>query len=108
MCLADASQHVPFDEIKVDKSLHFVENWLRIVTMNKEVKMVAGISGGVKVIWADARVFRTSDNVVYAAMPTLLWAGKVVSSKDLLWKVSGIQSCNYELTWGDGDYFDDK
>ncbi|GJS33257.1 putative reverse transcriptase domain-containing protein [Tanacetum coccineum] len=26
-CLADANLHVPLDEIKIDKTLHFVEEW---------------------------------------------------------------------------------
>ncbi|GJR46982.1 putative reverse transcriptase domain-containing protein [Tanacetum coccineum] len=35
-CLADANLHVPLDEIKVDKTLHFVEERLEI--MDREVK----------------------------------------------------------------------
>ncbi|GKF41960.1 hypothetical protein Tco_0125302, partial [Tanacetum coccineum] len=35
-CLADANLHVPLDEIKVDKTLCFVEEPLEI--MNREVK----------------------------------------------------------------------
>ncbi|GJS18512.1 putative reverse transcriptase domain-containing protein [Tanacetum coccineum] len=35
-CLADASLHVPLDEIKVDKTLHFVEEPLEII--DREVK----------------------------------------------------------------------
>ncbi|GJV27615.1 hypothetical protein Tco_1384063 [Tanacetum coccineum] len=35
-CLADASLHVPLDEIKVDKTLHFVEEPVEI--MNREIK----------------------------------------------------------------------
>nr|GEU41246.1 putative reverse transcriptase domain, ribonuclease H-like domain, aspartic peptidase domain protein [Tanacetum cinerariifolium] len=35
-CLADASLHVPLDEIKVDKTLHFVEKPVEI--MDREVK----------------------------------------------------------------------
>ncbi|GJT98469.1 putative reverse transcriptase domain-containing protein [Tanacetum coccineum] len=35
-CLADASLHVPLDEIKVDKTLHFVEEPVEI--LNREVK----------------------------------------------------------------------
>nr|GEU91727.1 putative reverse transcriptase domain-containing protein [Tanacetum cinerariifolium] len=35
-CLADAILHVPLDEIKVDKTLRFVEEPLKI--MNREVK----------------------------------------------------------------------
>ncbi|GJR88071.1 putative reverse transcriptase domain-containing protein [Tanacetum coccineum] len=35
-CLADASLHVPLDEIKVDKTLHFVEEPVEI--MDREVK----------------------------------------------------------------------
>nr|GEW57342.1 putative reverse transcriptase domain-containing protein [Tanacetum cinerariifolium] len=36
MCLADANLHVPLDEIKVDKTLHFVEKPVEI--MDREVK----------------------------------------------------------------------
>ncbi|GKE73526.1 putative reverse transcriptase domain-containing protein [Tanacetum coccineum] len=35
-CLADANLHVPFDEIKVDKTLHFVEELVEI--MEREIK----------------------------------------------------------------------
>ncbi|GJZ45221.1 hypothetical protein Tco_0592817, partial [Tanacetum coccineum] len=35
-CLADASLHVPLDEIKIDKTLHFVEEPVEI--MDREVK----------------------------------------------------------------------
>ncbi|GJZ55738.1 putative reverse transcriptase domain-containing protein [Tanacetum coccineum] len=35
-CLADANLHVPLDEIKVDKTLHFVEEPVEI--MNREIK----------------------------------------------------------------------
>ncbi|GJV66357.1 hypothetical protein Tco_1477185 [Tanacetum coccineum] len=35
-CLADASLHVPLDEIKVDKTLRFVEELVEI--MDREVK----------------------------------------------------------------------
>ncbi|GKF80996.1 hypothetical protein Tco_0239598, partial [Tanacetum coccineum] len=35
-CLADASLHVPLDEIKVDKTLHFVEEPVEII--DREVK----------------------------------------------------------------------
>ncbi|GJS16650.1 hypothetical protein Tco_0411122 [Tanacetum coccineum] len=35
-CLADANLHVPLDEIKVDKTLHFAEETLEI--MDREVK----------------------------------------------------------------------
>ncbi|GKB83429.1 hypothetical protein Tco_0950324, partial [Tanacetum coccineum] len=35
-CLADASLHVPLDEIKIDKTLHFVEEPIEI--MDREVK----------------------------------------------------------------------
>ncbi|GKE00506.1 putative reverse transcriptase domain-containing protein, partial [Tanacetum coccineum] len=36
MCLADANLHVPLDEIKVDKTLHFVEEPIEI--MDQEIK----------------------------------------------------------------------
>ncbi|GKD32148.1 hypothetical protein Tco_1242926 [Tanacetum coccineum] len=35
-CLADASLHMPLDEIKVDKTLHFVEEPVEI--MDREIK----------------------------------------------------------------------
>ncbi|GJX60305.1 hypothetical protein Tco_0291695, partial [Tanacetum coccineum] len=35
-CLADANLHVPLDEIKVDKTLHFVEEPVEI--MDREIK----------------------------------------------------------------------
>ncbi|GJY67629.1 hypothetical protein Tco_0469867, partial [Tanacetum coccineum] len=43
MCLADANLHVPLDKIKVDRTLHFVEEPLEI--MDREIKklVVVGI-----------------------------------------------------------------
>ncbi|GKE78228.1 hypothetical protein Tco_1544348, partial [Tanacetum coccineum] len=37
-CLADATLHVPLDEIKIDKTLHFVEEPLEI--MDREIKTI--------------------------------------------------------------------
>ncbi|GKD44178.1 putative reverse transcriptase domain-containing protein [Tanacetum coccineum] len=39
-CLADANLHVPLDEIKVDKTLRFVEESVEIMDQNKKVKTV--------------------------------------------------------------------
>ncbi|GJR25885.1 putative reverse transcriptase domain-containing protein [Tanacetum coccineum] len=53
-CLADASLHVPLDEIKVDKTLHFVEEPVEI--MDKEIKSLKrSIISLVKVRWNSKR-----------------------------------------------------
>ncbi|GKA31240.1 hypothetical protein Tco_0717545, partial [Tanacetum coccineum] len=53
-CLADASLHVPLDEIKVDKTLHFVEEPVEI--MDREIKKLKRRKIGlVKVRWSSKR-----------------------------------------------------
>ena len=53
-CLADASLHVPLDEIKVNRTLHFVEEPVEI--MDREVKsMKRGKIALVKVRWNSKR-----------------------------------------------------
>ncbi|GJW77954.1 putative reverse transcriptase domain-containing protein [Tanacetum coccineum] len=53
-CLADASLHVPLDEIKVDKTLHFVEEPIEI--MDREVKgLKRSRISLVKVCWNSKR-----------------------------------------------------
>ncbi|GJU38929.1 hypothetical protein Tco_1191886 [Tanacetum coccineum] len=81
-CLADASFLVPLDEINVDKTLPFVEE--AVENSDREVKKFK-CSRMVVVKFDDGRgsgswmfLFVWSG---YAAMRTLLWAGKVVSSK---------------------------
>ncbi|GJV99542.1 putative reverse transcriptase domain-containing protein [Tanacetum coccineum] len=53
-CLADANLHVPLDEIKVDKTLHFVEKLVEI--MDREVKTLKRSKIPiVKVRWSSKR-----------------------------------------------------
>ena len=53
-CLADASLHVPLEEIKVNRTLHFVEEPVEI--MDREVKnMKRGKIALVKVRWNSKR-----------------------------------------------------
>ena len=53
-CLADASLHIPLDEIKVNRTLHFVEEPVEI--MDREVKsMKRGKIALVKVRWNSKR-----------------------------------------------------
>ncbi|GJR64087.1 hypothetical protein Tco_0010152 [Tanacetum coccineum] len=53
-CLADASLHVPLDEIKVDKTLHFVEEPVKI--MDREIKSLKRSKISlVKVCWNSKR-----------------------------------------------------
>ncbi|GJW70346.1 hypothetical protein Tco_0127263 [Tanacetum coccineum] len=76
-CLADASLHVSLNEIKVDKTLRFVEEpvensdceVMRFLTSFLDDGRGSG-SWMVLFVWSG-----------YAAMRTFLWAGKVVSSK---------------------------
>ncbi|GJV41164.1 hypothetical protein Tco_1419604 [Tanacetum coccineum] len=76
-CLADASLHVSLDEIKVDKTLRFVKE--PVENSDRDVKRFLtsllddGRGSG---SWMFLFVWSG-----YAAMRTLLWAGKVVSSK---------------------------
>ncbi|GKA17067.1 hypothetical protein Tco_0696904 [Tanacetum coccineum] len=50
-CLADANLHVPLDEIKVDKTLHFVEEHIEIMDLEikklKRMKDSAGLLAGI-------------------------------------------------------------
>ncbi|GKA97113.1 hypothetical protein Tco_0825007 [Tanacetum coccineum] len=53
-CLADANLHVPLNEIKVDKTLHFVEEPVEI--MDREIKMLKRRKiAPVKVRWNSKR-----------------------------------------------------
>ncbi|GJX74624.1 hypothetical protein Tco_0313219 [Tanacetum coccineum] len=62
------SLHVPLDEIKVDKTLRFVKE--PIENSDREVKRRGSGSWMFLFVWSG-----------YAAMGTLLWVAKVVSSK---------------------------
>ncbi|GJS36095.1 putative reverse transcriptase domain-containing protein [Tanacetum coccineum] len=94
-CLADASLHVPLDEIKVDKTLRFVEE--PVENSDHEVKrfLMSFLDDG-----------RGSGNWMflfvwsgYAAMRTLVWASKVISSKISLVKVRWNSKRGLEFTW---------
>ncbi|GJZ50865.1 hypothetical protein Tco_0605380 [Tanacetum coccineum] len=85
-CLADASLHVPLDEFKVDKTHRFVEE--PVENSDHEVKrfLTSFLDDG-----------RGSGNWMflfvwsgYAAMRTLVWESKVISSKISLIKFVGI------------------
>ncbi|GKF40738.1 hypothetical protein Tco_0124080 [Tanacetum coccineum] len=53
-CLVDASLHVPLDEIKVDKTLRFLEEHVKI--MNREIKILKRSKISlVKVCWNSKR-----------------------------------------------------
>ncbi|GJX12513.1 putative reverse transcriptase domain-containing protein [Tanacetum coccineum] len=53
-CLADANLHVPLDEIKIDKTLHFVEEPIEI--MDREVRSLKRSKISlVKVLWNSKR-----------------------------------------------------
>ncbi|GJV37899.1 putative reverse transcriptase domain-containing protein, partial [Tanacetum coccineum] len=92
-CLADASLHVPLDEIKVDKTLRFVEEPVENsdceVMRLKCSRMVI-----VKVrFWLEARSLRLQ--------------AKLLAVRYLV-KVSWNSKCNFELTWVWEDYLKDK
>ncbi|GKC44036.1 hypothetical protein Tco_1061758, partial [Tanacetum coccineum] len=88
--LADASLHVPLDEIKVDKTLCFVEE--PIENSDREVKRLkCSRMVVVKVLMRLLDDGRGSGSWMflfvwngYVAMRTLLWAGKVVSNSHQL------------------------
>ncbi|GJT53324.1 hypothetical protein Tco_0988378 [Tanacetum coccineum] len=93
--LADASLHVLLDEIKVDKTLRFVEE--PVENSDREVKrfLTSFLDDG-----------RGSGNWMflfvwsgYAAMRTLVWASKVISSKISLVKVRWNSKRGPEFTW---------
>ncbi|GKA58869.1 replication protein A 70 kDa DNA-binding subunit B, partial [Tanacetum coccineum] len=69
--LADASLHVSLDEIKVDKTLCFVEE-----PIENSVREVKSLKCSRMVV---VKIHLDSND--YAAMRTLLWVGKVASSK---------------------------
>ncbi|GJS83845.1 putative reverse transcriptase domain-containing protein [Tanacetum coccineum] len=76
-CLADASLHVPLDEIKVNKTLRFVEEPVE----NSDCEVMRFLTsflddGRSSGSWMFLFVWSG-----YAAMRTPLWAGKVVSGK---------------------------
>ncbi|GJY13717.1 hypothetical protein Tco_0383026 [Tanacetum coccineum] len=96
-CLADASLHVSLDEIQIDKTLRFVEesvenndhkvmrqflfDELRGRVVNDVVTQLKGLTsflddGRGSSSWMFLFVWSG-----YAAMRTLVWAGKVISSK---------------------------
>ncbi|GKA57706.1 putative reverse transcriptase domain-containing protein [Tanacetum coccineum] len=103
-CLADANLHVPLDEIKVDKTLRFVEEPVKIIDREIKKEEISSRRG-----YCDTRdLIRVVNDIVtqlkvltnflddgpgsdswmflfvwsgYAAMRILLWASKVVSSK---------------------------
>ncbi|GJX74600.1 hypothetical protein Tco_0313195 [Tanacetum coccineum] len=93
--LADASLHVPLDEIKVDKTLRFVEE--PIENSDREVKrflmsflddMRGSGSWTFLFVWSG-----------YAAMRTHVWASKVISSKISLVKVRWNSKHGPVFTW---------
>ncbi|GKC93480.1 hypothetical protein Tco_1158922 [Tanacetum coccineum] len=79
-CFADASLHVPLDEIKVDKTLRFVEE--PVENSDHEVKRL-----------------KCNRMVVVKA--------KLLAVRYLV-KVSWNSKCNFELTWVWEDYLKDK
>ncbi|GJS13241.1 integrase, catalytic region, zinc finger, CCHC-type containing protein [Tanacetum coccineum] len=93
--LADASLHVPLDEIKFDKTLRFVEE--PVENSDHEVKRFLtsflddGRGSG---SWMFLFVWSG-----YAAMRTLMWASKVISSKISLVKVRWNSKRSSVFTW---------
>ncbi|GJY94961.1 MAK10-like protein [Tanacetum coccineum] len=98
--LADASLHVPLDEIKFDKTLRFVEE--PVENSDHEVKrlkcswmvIVKVRMGSRQGSWMFLFVWSG-----YAAMRTLVWASKVISSKISLVKVCWNSKRGFEFTW---------
>ncbi|GJR70484.1 putative reverse transcriptase domain-containing protein [Tanacetum coccineum] len=109
-CLADASLHVPLDEIKVDKTLRFVKEPVENIDCEVMRFLTSFLDDG----RGSGSWMFLFDWSGYAAMRTLLWAGKVVSGKASCEsyleyvKVSWNSKCNFELTWVWEDYLKDK
>ncbi|GJY36357.1 hypothetical protein Tco_0421735 [Tanacetum coccineum] len=99
----DASLHVPLDEIKVDKTLRFVEE--PVENSDREVKRFLtsllddGRGSG---SWMFLFVWSG-----YAAMRTLCGQAKLLAVRYLV-RVSWNSKCNFELTWVWEDYLKDK
>ncbi|GJX11021.1 hypothetical protein Tco_0200880 [Tanacetum coccineum] len=98
-CLADASLHVPLDEIKVNKTLRFVEE--PVENSDREVKRLkCSRMVVVKFLFDELRDLVVNDVV------TQLKA-KLLAVRYLV-KVSSNSKCNFELTWVWEDYLKDK
>ncbi|GKF09745.1 hypothetical protein Tco_0043969 [Tanacetum coccineum] len=101
--LVDDSLHVPLDEIKVDKTLCFVEEPVK--NSNREVKrfftsLLDDERGSGS--WMFLFVWNG-----YAAMRTLCGQAKLLAVRYLV-RVSWNSKCNFELTWVWEDYLKDK
>ncbi|GJT09453.1 hypothetical protein Tco_0856495 [Tanacetum coccineum] len=92
-CLADASLHVPLDEIKVDKTLRSVRK--HVVAIGREViRLKCSRMVIVKVwFWLEVRSLRLQ--------------AKLLAVRSL-GKVSWNSKCNFELTWVWEDYLKDE
>ncbi|GJR55223.1 putative reverse transcriptase domain-containing protein [Tanacetum coccineum] len=75
-CLADASLHVPLDEIKVDKTLRFVEEPIEI--MDHEVKLNSGTRFTIRRGYVEATI--DLSRMKMASAPTLLGDGSSYES----------------------------
>ncbi|GJW41949.1 putative reverse transcriptase domain-containing protein [Tanacetum coccineum] len=101
-CLANATLHVPLDEIKVDKTLRFVEE---PEISDREVKrFLTSLLDDGRGSGSWMFLFVRSG---YAAMRTLLWAGKIINSK-ILEKVRWNSKRGPEFTWEREDYMKSK
>ncbi|GJX03603.1 putative reverse transcriptase domain-containing protein [Tanacetum coccineum] len=75
-CLADASLHVPLDDIKIDKTLCFVEEPVEII--DREVKSLKHSKIAlVKVRWNSKRGLETRFPKGGDTMTTVTWAGEL-------------------------------
>ncbi|GJU97392.1 putative reverse transcriptase domain-containing protein [Tanacetum coccineum] len=115
--LADASLHVPLDEIKVDKTLRFVEepveNSDREVKSKRSLEVLVEDGYESQADSSNALSFVTIYNLVsrqflfdelrgqsgYAAMRTYVWTSKVISSKISLVKVHWNSKHGPEFIW---------
>ncbi|GJY60533.1 putative reverse transcriptase domain-containing protein [Tanacetum coccineum] len=117
-CLADVKLHVPLNEIKIDKTLRFVEEPVEI--MDRKIRNLKRIKISLVKVFCDESpqidgrgrkldVFLFVGTRRYAALRILLWAGKVVSSTVILFEKSSwkIKVVTLRLTWYGSDYLKD-
>ncbi|GJZ71215.1 putative reverse transcriptase domain-containing protein [Tanacetum coccineum] len=94
--LADTNLHVHLEEIKVDKTLHFVEEPVEII--DREVESLK--RSRILIV----KSIGTRSESCYTAIYTLVWASEVVSSGFLIVKVRRDSKRGPKFTWEREDH----
>ncbi|GKB70760.1 hypothetical protein Tco_0932172 [Tanacetum coccineum] len=98
--LANTNLHVPLEEIKVDKTLRFVEEPVEII--NREVRSLK--RSRILIV----KSIGTRSESCYTAMCTLVWASEVVSSGFSIVKVRRDSKRGLKFTWEREDHMKAK